>query len=192
MKARIAHLTIIIFLGFTVTGTWAVSKEGSPTFGRGSGQKINISAEKGSGRTVPGGWETVFGGNVRVQQGDVILTCERLTVEYEDKKRRNNGRQASKKDPIGNVPAETDIKTITASGNVRIVQGDRTAFAGKAVYDNAARTITLTEDPRLWQGGNTVKTQTIIMFLDENRYDTGTGGVEVTINPGKNQKEKEK
>jgi lipopolysaccharide export system protein LptA len=190
MKAAIAQLTTAMVLVLLVTGTWAVSKEGALTFRRSPDQEIKIQAEKGTLRSIPGGWETVFGKNVRVKQGDVTLTCDRLTVEYVEKKGRAD-RQERQKDPIGNVPNNADIKTIVASGNVKIVQGDRRAFAGKAVYDNAARTITLTGEPRLWQGGNTVTSETIIMYLDQKRTEFPTP-VKGVFQPGKNQKEKEK
>lgn len=191
MRPVIARLMSVVFAICFVSGSWAVSKDSSLASVRGSTQQINISAEKGSARRTPAGYESVFRGSVKVQQGNVTLTCDRLVVEYEDKKNRN-GKQPSKNDPVGNIPADTDIKSIVAAGNVKIVQGERMAFAGKAVYDNSARTITLSEEPRLWQGGNTVRTQTIIMYLDEDRYETGPGGVEMVISPGKNQREKDK
>lgn len=190
MKAAIAPLTVVMLLALCVTGTWAVSKEGALTLTRNSEQQINIEAKKGSLRSVPGGWESVFEKEVKVQQGDVTLTCDRLTAEYEEKKGRNDS-QERKKNPVASAPTNADLKTITASGNVKIVQGDRRVFAEKAVYDNAARTITLSEGPRLWQGGNTIRSETIIMYLDEKRTQL-IGPVTGVLQPGKNQKEKEK
>ena len=88
------------------------------------------------------------------------------------------------------------IKSITALGNVKITQNDRMALAGKAVFDNAKRTITLTEGPpRLWQGPDVLAAQTIIIYLDENRSELLGGDeslITAIINPPKPKKEKEK
>jgi lipopolysaccharide export system protein LptA len=83
----------------------------------------------------------------------------------------------------------------TASGNVKIVQNERMAVAGKALYDNAKRTITLTEGPRLWQGADVMVAKTIIVYLDENRVDSQGGDenpIKFKINPEQQKKEKEK
>lgn len=72
------------------------------------------------------------------------------------------------------------------------------AVAGKALFDNAKRTITLTEGPRLWQGPDMLVAHTIIVYLDENRAELrsndGKDGDEIRmrINPGKQKKDKEK
>ena len=78
--------------------------------------------------------------------------------------------------------------------NVKIIQNERMAVAGKALYDNAKRTITLTEGPRLWQGADVMVAKSIIIYLDENRVDSQGGENPITfrINPDQQKKEKEK
>ncbi len=78
---------------------------------------------------------------------------------------------------------------------MKIVQNERMAVAGKALYDNAKRTITLTEGPRLWQGTDVMVANTIIIYLDENRVDSQGGEenpIRFKINPEQQKKEKEK
>jgi lipopolysaccharide export system protein LptA len=90
------------------------------------------------------------------------------------------------------------IKSITATGNVKIAQEERMAVAGKALFDNAKRTITLTEGPKLWQGPDMLMAHTIIVYLDENRVELHSkdgkddDGIRMRINPGKQKKDKEK
>ncbi|MGB9616017.1 MAG: hypothetical protein ACPL7J_01730, partial [Desulfomonilaceae bacterium] len=71
---------------------------------------------------------------------------------------------------------------------------ERIAVAGKALYDNNKRTITLTKGPpKLWQGPDVVVADTIIIYLDENRTELLGGdeaGIRATINPSKMKKEK--
>ena len=162
--------------------------------GEGSDQPIDIKAKKVTVRNVPNGSETVFEGTVRVKQADVVMNCDRLVVTRDDKKPAGSPEKTSKKS--SKEPATlSDIRSITASGNVKIGQEERTALAGKAVFDNVKRTITLSETPRLWQGGDMMEAESIIIYLDENRAElAGKNGKEIRmqINPAKQRKEKEK
>ena len=67
------------------------------------------------------------------------------------------------------------------------------AVAGKAMYDNAKRTITLTEGPpRLWQGPDVVVADTIVIYLDENRHELLQGGTKTESKPHKSQRQDRK
>ena len=196
MKAAIACFGVIVLLGVSGNWTWAAPKERSLTLTRSSDKPINIRAKMGRGRKVPGGWEQVYERGkkrqVEVRQGDLTLYCDKLTVMVADEKGPDT-RQEAKKDPVDKLSGRGRIKTIVASGNVKITQGTREARAGKAVYDNAARTITLSEHPRLWWDGNMVEADVFILYLDQRSYETGGDGpVKVKIIPIKNQREKQK
>jgi len=190
--AKFAGL-LIVLLAVWGTCTWAESKPAILTFGRSSDQPTNISAQKGTGRSIPGGWESTFKGNVKVEQGELVLTCDLLTVIYEEKKSRNKSEDA-KRNPQRSLDAASDIKSITAAGHVNIVQGETRAVAGKAIYEHSNRTITLKEQPLLWHGGGKLEAETIVIYLDENRTEflSGNGPVKAIINPAKQQKEKER
>jgi lipopolysaccharide export system protein LptA len=80
------------------------------------------------------------------------------------------------------------MRSMIATGNVKVVQNERMAVAGQAVFDNVSRTITLTENPRVWQGSDVAQADKIIIYLDENRTEfTGKegGAITVVINPNK-------
>lgn len=108
-----------------------------------------------------------FSGRVTAQQGDLTILCDELVVRYAEK---------------GN-----DVEEVTAIGNVRITQGERSAFAGRAVYDNKGGLIRLDQSPRVQQGDNTIVGATILYQVNELK-SVVTGGpgqrVEAVIRPG--------
>ncbi len=193
MKYILGSLFGVLMVGLTLAPVFAQTDPLAAV--KGSDQPIEITSKRFSVKSVPGGTEGTFDGNVKVQQGDLTLTCDRLAVVYDQK---NGNKEPGSR--FKNLPKEmqgaSKIKSITASGNVKLVQGDRTALADKALFDNAKRTITLTGGPpRLWQGRDTVVAETIIIYLDEKRSefksDNG-GGIKAIITPGQEQEKKEK
>lgn len=191
MKFAASGLGSVLVLILLVLSAYGETSPKNPA--RNSEQPLDITAKKFTARNVTEGLEATFDGNVKVRQGDMTLSCDRLLIVYDE-----TADQAAKGNRIKRFPADIQaagkIKTITALGNVKFVQGDRMAVAGKGLYDNAKRTITLTEGPpRLWQGADVVVADTIIIYLDENRTELLGGeeaGIRATINPGKQKKEK--
>gem|GEM_PF-6675255 len=98
---------------------------------------------------------------------------------------------AAAQDRTKKLPADlqmSGMRSMIATGNVKVVQNERMAVAGQAVFDNVSRTITLTENPRVWQGSDVAQADKIIIYLDENRTEfTGKegGAITVMINPNK-------
>jgi len=166
-----------------------------PTFSS-SDQPINITSKRFLAKNFSGGKEVTFEGSVRVQQGDLVLTCDRLIIMYDEKMQGTEQNGSNKKTVNKELQTASGIKSITASGNVKMTQNDRMAVAGKAVFDNTKRTITLTEGPpRLWQGPDVLAAQTIVIYLDENRSELLGGDdslITAIINPVKSKKDKEK
>jgi len=192
MKRSVVRFGLVLFLGLLVTVVDAQNESGKPA--RSSDQPIDITAKKFTVRNVSDGVEGTFDLNVKVTQADMTLNCDHLVVMFEEKNDpANKGNSRGKRSPA-DLQAERKVKTITASDNVKFVQGDRMATAGKAVYDNAKRTISLTGGPpRLWQGADVVEADTIVIYLDENRTELLGGeksGIKFRINPGKIEKEK--
>jgi lipopolysaccharide export system protein LptA len=108
-----------------------------------------------------------FTGRVTAQQGDLTILCDELVVRYAEK---------------GN-----DVEDVTATGNVRITQGERSAFAGRAVYDNKGGMIRLDQSPRVQQGDNTIVGATIDYHVNELKSVVSGGPgqrVEAVIRPG--------
>jgi len=91
----------------------------------------------------------VFCGNVVATRGDFIISSESISIIYD----RGNKR----------------VKELIAEGSVRITQGDRTATGEKALYLNSEDKITLTGNPKVWEGDNKIEGGKIILFLAEDR-----------------------
>jgi lipopolysaccharide export system protein LptA len=190
MKYITSGLVGFLFLGAILTAVHA--ENGYLALGQGS-QGIRITAIKQTG--TPDEGKSTFEGKVQVVQGNIKLTCDKLIVSYDEKKGvaqiGSQDRKFSK-----DRPADDNIKSITASGNVKIVQDERMATAGKAFFDSVNRIITLTDSPRIWQGRDAGIADAIVMYLDENRWEfrgDDNSPIKFTIHPGdlKNGKKKE-
>ncbi len=119
------------------------------------------------------GKTAVFSGKVVARQGDITIYCDRLVVNYAEK----NG----------------DVDKVEATGNVRIIQLNRTGFAEQALFDSRVGRIVLTGSPRVVQGGDSISGKVITYYVDDEKSDVSSGGdpkarVEAVINasPRKN------
>lgn len=91
-----------------------------------------------------------YRGTVTVTQADLKLRSDTLRVTLD---RENPDK-----------PRE-----VVAEGSVQIDKGARRATGGRAVFDNAARTVTLSEQARLQDGPNEVAGERVVVYLDEER-----------------------
>ena len=91
-----------------------------------------------------------YRGNVVVTQADVTLRSDSLRVVL--------NREGPQK------PTE-----VVAEGNVRIDAGERHASGGKAVFDDAKRTVTLSDQATLRDGPNEIEGERVVVYLDEER-----------------------
>ena len=99
-------------------------------------------------------------GNVEVKQGDLTLLSDKMIGEYDD---------------------DNQIIRITALENVHITKGATIkANSEKAIYEKAAETITLTENPELIREKSVLSADTIRLFLKEDR-STAEGQVRVKL-----------
>jgi lipopolysaccharide export system protein LptA len=94
----------------------------------------------------------VYRGGVEVVQGDLTLRSTTLTVHFDER--------AADRDKL---------KQIIAEGEVRIGKGARVATGGRAVFDQTANTVTLSEDAVLHDGENRVAGAQVVVYLDEGR-----------------------
>jgi len=114
------------------------------------------------------GKTAVFSGKVVARQGDITIYADKITINYAEKK--------------------GDVEKIEASGNVRIVQQNKIGTAALAVYDSRDGRITLTGNPRVMQGTDSISGKVITYYVDDDR-SVVTGGddpkarVEAVINP---------
>jgi lipopolysaccharide export system protein LptA len=138
-----------------------------------SGQPISVKSNElftdSKSRTA------TFTGKVVAKQQDVSIFADKLVVYY---------------------PSDGgDVDRVEASGNVRIVQQNRLATAGHAVYNNREGKITLSESPRIQQGKDVVSGSVITYMLDEEKSVVKGGPerrVEVMIYPKEKGKDGDK
>lgn len=87
----------------------------------------------------------VWTGNVRVVQGEAFLTTDRLEAALDE-----NG----------------DFTTITAVGSVRYSNGKEAITGERGVYDETARTITITENVLVTQGKQVMSAGKVVYWID--------------------------
>jgi lipopolysaccharide export system protein LptA len=95
-------------------------------------------------------------GNVRVVQGEAILTADRLEATIDE---------------------AGEFQTITAYGAVRYTNGKEAIAGRRAVFEQATRTITVTEKVILTQGKQVMSAGAVIYWID-------SGKVKFTPAPG--------
>jgi lipopolysaccharide export system protein LptA len=108
-----------------------------------------------------------YTGQVVVTQGDLTLKADVLQVTI-------------------NEDTNDRLQQITASGNVEIAQGKRSAAGGKAVFNQQDRTIILSDGAVLMEGPNKISGDRVIVYLDEERsvVEGGDRRVQALLYPG--------
>jgi lipopolysaccharide export system protein LptA len=137
-------------------------------------KKHGITIESLTAKTenLPDEIRLIYETRVKVGQKKLTMTCDRLEIVWPKKAGQSSKKSAD--NPF--VVPLNELRSMTASGNVRIIQEDMVAVSGKAEYDNVKRTITLQGGPpRLWQGPNSVVADTIVIFIDEKRVEMRRG-----------------
>jgi lipopolysaccharide export system protein LptA len=111
-----------------------------------------------------------FKNNVVAKQGDMVIVADTMTVDYEK---------------------EGGIKTVQASGNVKMSQADRVATGTRIIFYNPEQKIVMTGNPKIWQGDNLISCDKITVLLEEDRIFF-EGKVDSTIFPKSIQDEGKK
>ena len=113
-----------------------------------------------------------YKGRVVTVQGDMTIRSEILTADY--------------------TPDMKQIKQIVAEGKVNATQGDRVATGDKVVFDDTAKTVTLTGNPIMRQGNNQISGSRVIYFVEKDRAVVEGDGkvrVQATIFPDELKKQ---
>ena len=111
-----------------------------------------------------------FKGNVVARRDDITLYANMLTILYD--------------------PEIREIKTVVATGNVKVVQQDRRATGQKITFQQDENKIVLEGDAVLREGDNVIRGERVIYYIDEERsvVEGGKGGrVNTTITPPKKE-----
>ncbi|MGY8696782.1 MAG: LptA/OstA family protein [Verrucomicrobiia bacterium] len=130
-------------------------------------QPTVIEAERSRSETNDGESYLIFSGSVKLTGTNLVITCNQLEVFARTKENEEDEEAA--------IGAFSSIQRILATGNVRIVQEERTATAGRLEVLPNEEVIILTEDPMLFQDGNTAGGKGT-----ELRFYSGKGRVEWT------------
>jgi len=132
----------------------------------------------------------VFTGNVVVVQADSTMTAERIEISFE-----KPAPAVGQPEGIGAPANAQRITTIVAQQKVSFRQVDpetkkeRYATGDKAVYDVDQRTVTMSGNPRLWEGKNVIVGDGMIFYLEDKKVIV-KGKVNLTVYPGDLKDEK--
>jgi lipopolysaccharide export system protein LptA len=138
-------------------------------------------------------------GEFKGERGPVHITSQQLEADYQAKVITFIGDVVARQKEftlyadrlllfIGGEMKE--IEKIVARGNVRMVQGERTATCNEATYYHREGTVVLRGEPVVREGDNWVSGKRITYYIDEQKsVAEGEGGdrVKVTIIPREEQ-----
>lgn len=113
----------------------------------------------------------IFAGSVTAVRGNMTITSDRLEVVLNQETR--------------------EVTETRALGNVSIRREDVLATGGRAVYQLSTDTVTLSEAPRIWRGGDAVEGELVILHLGEDRMEV-KGQARVILNPQSRKKDEGK
>jgi len=136
----------------------------------------------------------VYKGGVQATQGKLKITSDTLTVTFaEDKEKEKKNGQAPAEGGLALGAGSAKLKEIVAEGKVRIEDGTRWATGGRAIFDQANRTLVLSETPVLHDGANEVLGDRVIVYLDEDRsvVEGGRKRVKAVLYPDREDKKAE-
>jgi lipopolysaccharide export system protein LptA len=171
-RVRLIGVVILILLGGIFPAEVGRTAEKSPLLlgkdGRGgrSDQPLRITSQQLEADNK--NQLIIFSGNVVAKQGDLTIHADAARVYYEKKEEGN------------------EVREVTATGNVKIHQGEQVATAQKAVFINSEQKIILTGQPKVWQGKDVVSGEKIVVLLDEDKSFVESGPdrrVEVILYP---------
>ncbi|HKY06756.1 MAG TPA: lipopolysaccharide transport periplasmic protein LptA [Candidatus Binatia bacterium] len=90
-----------------------------------------------------------YKGRVVTIQNEMTMRSETLTAYYE--------------------PEMKQMKQIVAEGKVNATQGNRVATGDKAVFDDKAKTVTLTGSPVMRQGNSQVSGAKVVYYIEQDK-----------------------
>lgn len=119
------------------------------------------------------------------QRGPVTISADRLEFDYRTGVLTYRGRvtvaqaDVTMQSNVLRVTIDPDapdqLREIIAEGAVRIAKGDRLATGGRAVFDQATRTVVLSDQAKLRDGPNEVAGERVVVYLDEERSVVESG-----------------
>ena len=153
--------TVIFLLAASMVISPALAEDISSdpdTTGRKNNEKIHITAAKLISDNTAGYAE--FIGDVRANQGDNVITADRLKIFYKK-------HLPDKSKPV--IDQES-IHQIVATGNVKIKFDNRVAESRRAVYNTETRVLVLSgADSKIISGNDTISGEKITFYRTDGR-----------------------
>ncbi|MBI2353500.1 MAG: lipopolysaccharide transport periplasmic protein LptA [Deltaproteobacteria bacterium] len=160
----IKPISVIIIVCCLATSTVLAASVGSPS--RKDRTALPISIKSNEMTADNKGKTAIFTGKVVAKQGDLTIYADKIIINYGNEK--------------------GDVEKIEADGDVRIIQENRIGTAAHAVYDSKQGRITLTGNPKVMQGPDSISGKTIVYFVDEDKSlvsGDGDSRVNAVIHP---------
>ena len=115
-------------------------------------------------------------GDVHLRRGDLTVTSDHAVADLQDEKPAPKAKsKKAKKQPQGALAAGQEIEKFTASGNVHVARGARTADGEQGVFDMASQTLVLTgtekSAPVLHDGKEILEGERILLHTDTDDVD---------------------
>ena len=106
-----------------------------------------------------------------------MITSDALTFDYkrsiavfEDNVKVNDPQVRMEADKLTAIFDSTNsVKSITATGKVKMWQADKVATCNKAVYVGTSGEITLTGDVVVTRGSDSLQTEEVLFWVNEDR-----------------------
>lgn len=124
----------------------------------------------------------VFSGNVQVDDAEMKIFCHKMIINFE-----GNAKNSEDNKTIKDIICLKNVVILRKLNDVEGKDGEQKALAGKAVYDVKAGKITLTENPELRRGDDSVKGEVIMFWTDSERLSVkNSGEVQIRSKPSDN------
>jgi len=115
----------------------------------------------------------LFEGKVTVKRDDMTLKAKSVELKFKPSKKEQG--------LLGTSPRKRELFTITAFGDVRVVQRDRTIKAEEVVYYKKDDKMVFTGKPYIIEGRNRLKGKKITVYIKDDRLVVEGG--EALIHP---------
>lgn len=169
--------TLIVCMSIFMLLAW-------PAVSRGKDESITrfVSQDQGRALTITSSKMTlnnpmntiVFEGDVTIAQEAMTLKADVVNVVFEPVSEGENGL-------IEGAERRRALSTITATGDIKFIQGIRTVYANKAVYFKQDEKMVFTGSPNIREGRDELKGDKITVFILEDRVVVEGG--EAIIHP---------
>lgn len=160
------QLFVLVAAAAFIAGGGAASAQQSKLFQDfkpGSGQEIQVEADKLEVSEKTNERVSVFTGNVTVQRGATVLKAATITI-HSDAGAPEAGKEA--------------FNLIEAAGNVQVTEGGQTATGDAATFNMTTQIATISGNVVLSQGRNTLTGARLVVDLNSGvaRVEQGSGG----------------